>query len=209
MTAANGKDAAVEFLTVGEGADARGIAMLLEPPAAGNALAHLVWLGGYRSDMTGTKAVELAALAARLGTACVRFDYSGHGASGGAFVDGTISRWLEEALAVIDHAARALTAASTASPPIHAQADRTCSQSSATLTVRSPQSARWPVSAVVSATTPASASAASRGPRRGRAARNAIATMLAARSSQMRPKCVRCTTVGSPVATAAHADQNA
>lgn len=108
MTVTNGKDAAVEFLTVGEGADARGIAMLLEPPAAGNALAHLVWLGGYRSDMTGTKAVELAALAARLGTACVRLDYSGHGASGGAFVDGTISRWLEEALAVIEHAAGTL-----------------------------------------------------------------------------------------------------
>lgn len=108
MTTTNGKDAAVEFLTVGKGADARGIAMLLEPPAAGNALAHLVWLGGYRSDMTGTKAVELAALAARLGTACVRLDYSGHGASGGAFVDGTISRWLEEALAVIEHAAGTL-----------------------------------------------------------------------------------------------------
>uniref|UniRef100_UPI00351C0770 alpha/beta hydrolase n=1 Tax=Shinella sp. PSBB067 TaxID=2715959 RepID=UPI00351C0770 len=58
--------------------------------------------------MSGTKAVELAGLAARLGTACVRFDYSGHGASGGAFTDGTISRWLEEALAVIDHAVKTL-----------------------------------------------------------------------------------------------------
>ncbi|WP_454917847.1 alpha/beta hydrolase [Xanthobacter sediminis] len=60
------------------------------------------WLGGFKSDMTGTKAERLAALAAERGHACVRFDYSGHGASGGAFEDGTISRWLEEALAVFD-----------------------------------------------------------------------------------------------------------
>ena len=56
----------------------------------------LVWLGGYRSDMTGTKAVEVERYAMERGAACVRFDYSGHGASGGAFTDGTISRWLEE-----------------------------------------------------------------------------------------------------------------
>lgn len=108
MTATNGNGNAVEFITVGNDGDARQIAVCLEHPATGNALAHLVWLGGYRSDMTGTKAVELAGLAARLGTGCVRFDYSGHGASGGAFVDGTISRWLEESLAVIDHAATTL-----------------------------------------------------------------------------------------------------
>lgn len=106
MTATDGNGA--DFITVGAGDDARQIAIALQPAAAGNALAHFVWLGGYRSDMTGTKAIELAALAARLGTACVRFDYSGHGTSGGAFVDGTISRWLEEALAVIDHAAKTL-----------------------------------------------------------------------------------------------------
>ena len=47
--------------------------------------------------MSGTKAVELDALAERLGLACIRFDYSGHGQSGGTFTDGTISRWLEEA----------------------------------------------------------------------------------------------------------------
>lgn len=108
MTAENGNGGEAEFITVGAGDAARPIALSIQPPAAGNALAHLVWLGGYRSDMSGTKAVELAALAARLGTGCVRFDYSGHGASGGAFVDGTISRWLEEALAVIDHAAGTL-----------------------------------------------------------------------------------------------------
>ena len=108
MTMANGNGAAADFITVGEGDDARRIAVALQPPAPGNALAHLVWLGGYRSDMSGTKAVELAALAARLGTGCVRFDYSGHGVSGGAFVDGTISRWLAESLAVIDHAVSTL-----------------------------------------------------------------------------------------------------
>ena len=61
----------------------------------------LVWLGGYRSDMTGTKAVALETYAAGAGRAYLRFDYSGHGESGGAFEDGTISRWLEESLAVI------------------------------------------------------------------------------------------------------------
>ncbi|MFG1294343.1 MULTISPECIES: alpha/beta hydrolase [Xanthobacter] len=62
------------------------------------------WLGGFKSDMTGTKAERLAALAAERSHAYVRFDYSGHGASGGAFEEGTISRWLEEALAVFDGA---------------------------------------------------------------------------------------------------------
>lgn len=63
----------------------------------------LVWLGGFRSDMAGTKAMRLAALAYALGAACLRFDYSGHGESGGRFEDGTISRWLAEAQAVIAH----------------------------------------------------------------------------------------------------------
>ncbi|UUP17624.1 alpha/beta hydrolase [Nitratireductor thuwali] len=63
----------------------------------------LVWLGGYRSDMMGTKAVALAEWAAARGRAMTRHDYSGHGESGGAFTDGTISRWLEESLAVFRH----------------------------------------------------------------------------------------------------------
>ena len=61
----------------------------------------LVWLGGYRSDMRGTKAEHLADLARRDGLGYCRFDYSGHGASGGRFEDGTISRWTEEAAAVL------------------------------------------------------------------------------------------------------------
>jgi pimeloyl-ACP methyl ester carboxylesterase len=59
-----------------------------------------VWLGGYRSDMKGTKAEALAGWAARDGRACLRHDYSGHGESGGAFADGTISAWLAQSLAV-------------------------------------------------------------------------------------------------------------
>lgn len=60
----------------------------------------LVWLGGYRSDMLGTKAETLAKWAAETGHAYLRHDYSGHGESGGEFRDGTISRWVEESLAV-------------------------------------------------------------------------------------------------------------
>ena len=60
----------------------------------------VVWLGGYRSDMQGTKAQALDAWAARTGRACLRHDYSGHGESGGAFADGTISKWMAESLAV-------------------------------------------------------------------------------------------------------------
>jgi pimeloyl-ACP methyl ester carboxylesterase len=60
----------------------------------------LFWLGGFKSDMNGTKAEALDRWAENAGRACVRFDYSGHGESGGEFNDGTISRWLEESLAV-------------------------------------------------------------------------------------------------------------
>lgn len=61
-----------------------------------------VWLGGFRSDMTGTKAQALADWARDRGQAFVRFDYSGHGQSGGQFDEGSITRWLADALAVID-----------------------------------------------------------------------------------------------------------
>lgn len=62
----------------------------------------VVWLGGFHSDMTGTKAQVLADQAQATGGAFVRFDYFGHGQSDGAFRDGTISRWREDALAVLD-----------------------------------------------------------------------------------------------------------
>jgi pimeloyl-ACP methyl ester carboxylesterase len=55
------------------------------------------WLGGFMSDMTGSKAESLGDLARATRRNCLRFDYSGHGKSSGAFVDGTISLWLEQA----------------------------------------------------------------------------------------------------------------
>jgi pimeloyl-ACP methyl ester carboxylesterase len=62
----------------------------------------VVFLGGFRSDMTGTKALALEAWARRTGRAFVRFDYLGHGQSSGRFEDGTIGRWLDDSLAVLD-----------------------------------------------------------------------------------------------------------
>ena len=60
----------------------------------------LVWLGGYRSDMGGTKAAHLDAFAGRTGRAFLRHDYSGHGQSEGSVHDGTISQWVRQSLAV-------------------------------------------------------------------------------------------------------------
>ena len=85
-------------LGVGEGDLARDIAILQR--AGGSP--GLVWLGGFRSEMTGSKAVAVDAMAAERGWAATRLDYSGCGASGGRFEDGTISRWLEESLAVFE-----------------------------------------------------------------------------------------------------------
>ena len=65
----------------------------------------LVFLPGYMSDMTGSKAQALADWAALHGHACLRLDYSGCGASGGAFLAGSIGRWTDDAQAVIDHVA--------------------------------------------------------------------------------------------------------
>ena len=62
----------------------------------------IVWLGGFHSEMKATKASALADWAARTGRAFLRFDYLGHGVSGGRFEDGTITRWRSDALAVID-----------------------------------------------------------------------------------------------------------
>ena len=61
----------------------------------------VVWLGGYRSDMKGTKAAALDAACSVAGRSFLRFDYSGHGESAGVFEDGTISRWAAESIAVI------------------------------------------------------------------------------------------------------------
>lgn len=88
-------------LLVGDGDAAREIAWAQRPGTRSDA-PGLVWLGGFRSDMAGSKALALDAYGAETGLSVTRFDYSGHGISGGDFEDGTISRWLEEALAVVD-----------------------------------------------------------------------------------------------------------
>jgi pimeloyl-ACP methyl ester carboxylesterase len=61
----------------------------------------VVFLGGLRSDMSGTKAVHLEEWARRSGRAFLRFDYSGHGASSGEFTEGCIGEWAEDAEAAI------------------------------------------------------------------------------------------------------------
>jgi pimeloyl-ACP methyl ester carboxylesterase len=84
------------FIKVGEGSAMRAVAVRARMGQAPG----LFWLGGFNSDMAGTKALALDAWAAEHSRACVRFDYSGHGESGGSFADGTIGRWLEESVAV-------------------------------------------------------------------------------------------------------------
>src|SRR5579864_4647995 len=89
---------APEFLDVGHGDTLRRIAVRCRSGAAPG----LFWLGGFKSDMGGIKAVALDRWALAHQRCCVRFDYSGHGESGGKFTDGTISRWLADSLAVFD-----------------------------------------------------------------------------------------------------------
>ncbi|WP_213286679.1 carboxylesterase [Bradyrhizobium sp. sGM-13] len=90
------------FIEVGEGAARRRIAVR----ARAGSGPGLFWLGGFNSDMRGTKALALDAWAAEHGRTCIRFDYSGHGESGGAFIDGTIGCWLEESVAVFEQFCR-------------------------------------------------------------------------------------------------------
>jgi pimeloyl-ACP methyl ester carboxylesterase len=62
----------------------------------------VVWLGGFRSDMLGTKAEFLDQWAAKTGRALLRFDYSGHGESEGVFEDGSIGEWAADGLHILD-----------------------------------------------------------------------------------------------------------
>src|SRR3954471_13617233 len=99
MTAATGiPDTEPAFLEVGRNSSARKIAVR----ARAGGVPGLFWLSGFNSDMQGTKALALDAWAAEQARACVRFAFSGHGISGGAFIEGTIGRWLEESIAVFD-----------------------------------------------------------------------------------------------------------
>ncbi|RAI41887.1 alpha/beta hydrolase [Rhodoplanes roseus] len=95
-------DSELIHITVGEGARARRIAVRRRAGATPG----IVWLGGFMSDMKGTKAQALDDWAATQGRALVRFDYSGHGESDGAFADGTIGSWLEDAVAVVTQVCR-------------------------------------------------------------------------------------------------------
>ena len=71
-------------------------------PDCGSGKPGLIWLGGFRSDMLGTKAEFLDQWAAENGRAFLRFDYSGHGESAGVFEEGSIGEWAADALAVFD-----------------------------------------------------------------------------------------------------------
>jgi pimeloyl-ACP methyl ester carboxylesterase len=88
---------APQWLDVGEGAERRKLAYLAQPGKA----APVLWLGGFRSDMRATKAEALAEWARLTGRAFLRFDYAGHGETGGDFARWTLSHWLEDALAMI------------------------------------------------------------------------------------------------------------
>lgn len=79
------------------GHPARSLAYLKTPGASPG----LVWLGGFRSDMTSTKAEALDMACRAEGRAMLRFDYTAHGASTGDFHEATLSLWLEDALAMI------------------------------------------------------------------------------------------------------------
>lgn len=94
-----------QTLIVGQGEDARAIAYVTDPARVAGGTG-LFWLSGFMSDMASTKATAVAAWATAGGLGSTRFDYSGHGRSGGKFTGGTIGRWLEEAQAVLTRVAR-------------------------------------------------------------------------------------------------------
>jgi pimeloyl-ACP methyl ester carboxylesterase len=95
-------DAQLSSVSIGSSASKRTVAVRTR---AGKS-PGVFWLGGFKSDMKGTKAEALDRWAESEGRACVRFDYSGHGESGGDFSEGTIGRWLEECIAVYAHFAK-------------------------------------------------------------------------------------------------------
>ncbi len=81
-----------------------GIALAYHRVQADNAASGpgVVFLTGYLSDMSGSKALHLEGHCRDRGQAFVRFDYRGHGRSGGRFEDGTIGAWRDDAIAVLD-----------------------------------------------------------------------------------------------------------
>ncbi|KAB2850197.1 MAG: alpha/beta hydrolase [Hyphomicrobiaceae bacterium] len=89
-----------QIIEIASGEPPRRIACLVTPGATGGS-PGLVWLPGFRSDMVSTKATALAEWVPTRGLALTRFDYSGHGRSGGRFEDMTVGHWLEDAETVI------------------------------------------------------------------------------------------------------------
>ena len=98
MTSSEAGSQTPAFIEVGDGRAPRRIAVR----ARQGDKPGLFWLGGFKSDMQGTKALALDAWAAERKRACTRFDYSAHGESPGDFAVGTIGRWLEESVAVFE-----------------------------------------------------------------------------------------------------------
>lgn len=94
-----------QMLEVGEGEHRRTIAALTAPSRRPDGLG-LVWLIGLKSDMASTKAEALAQYADEQGLGMTRFDYSGHGRSGGRFEEATIGDWVAEAEAVLTRLTR-------------------------------------------------------------------------------------------------------
>ena len=98
MTSSESSGKSPVFIEVGAATELRRVAVRARPGGSPG----LFWLGGFKSDMQGNKALALDAWALDHGRACVRFDYSGHGESGGDFASGTIGGWLEESVAVFE-----------------------------------------------------------------------------------------------------------
>jgi pimeloyl-ACP methyl ester carboxylesterase len=89
-----------QFESVGAGARQRQLAFRRRAATVPDK-AGIVWLGGLKSDMHSTKALAIDAWARAQGQAYLRFDYSGHGESGGRFDEGCIGDWIEESLAMV------------------------------------------------------------------------------------------------------------
>lgn len=96
----NVPDGQPKVFIVGQAPNQRRIAFRRRAPVRSGA-PGVIWLSGYRSDMDSTKATALDTETERRGLGLLRFDYSGHGRSEGRLEDGTISRWLEETLALM------------------------------------------------------------------------------------------------------------
>jgi pimeloyl-ACP methyl ester carboxylesterase len=92
--ARQGKMARIEFEEFPKGTE---LAYIAEGPPDDRLATGFFWLGGFMSEMQGSKGEALSRLSRDTRRSLLRFDYSGHGQSGGEFLDGTISAWLEQA----------------------------------------------------------------------------------------------------------------